>query len=1156
MTDVTARLEVAIDGSEAVAEASRLERGLDTLKGKASGLDAQLERMKRGMDGTASSFDRAAGGATSTARAIEAMKTSTVKAVREMGGLAKAAEDMGTAAARASAGMAGLGSAATANAKALAQKRAAMQQLGVQFGDFATQVSLGANVFQAFGAQAGQAAAAATGLGGTAGRIAGFFASPWGAALTLGITVLGTLASKLWDTKDAAEDAEKAAADFAKRQLDIGNFIDSTTGKLIEQNKTLRDNAALLRQSKIDANEGTFEEGRKNAFQAVAERRGSTTPIFTAGGVTQPRYDKDLQALIDAATGDVEKLDRGLQALAKRRPELGGLSLEVSKMAAAAVDAQRQNKGLAREIDEISGKATPFAAIANRIRAETDQAFAIRQKFDEAEARIQKRLEDGVISEKRASQELRQAYGERADGLKKLEEAEEARRQAAAGARAEERATAKLAREAARNAAQDARDTEGAYARLVSSFDDVAAAGLRYASRLDDIKKAAEGGLISKEQAGEYALAAAAEQAEALARPLRALEERYDAVAAATRRYEDALKDIGDVKGLPADVADTYRAKAGENYTRDKVRAIADDVADMVAAREDLFGKPAEAGGRRMADAFEHEAIRAADAIGYLIGGKFGRTVAGIVGATKAARSGNHDQIGPAIGGRMGAAIDAYDALFGGKDKAGRPDNPLARSIGREMQKAFDPKSFAKPLEGLETGFGEFKSMLKSGDWMKAAGKAFAGAQQGKMADGVLDTLGIKSSRTGAQIGGAIGNVVGGPVGGFIGGTLGGLVGGMLKKTPKSGINLSTDAEGDFSTGGLFARGKGKGQRREATEALGGAFGDALKDLADAFGSGLAKGLNLGSLGTREDLFTFDPSGQGRTKKKFGAQQFKTEDEAIAAAIRNAIDKGVIQGIRESTKRLLTAGNDFQAALDKATRFENVFRELGQRKDPTGFALKELDKEFTELRDIFKEAGASLEEYAQLEELFQLKRKDILEQGTQDALDAMADQVASMQDYLRQLQGGPGLGLSPQNRFLNARTEFEKLETDRLAGKPVDFDLFKSIADNFLDASRGYNGSTTAFFADLAKVTTATQGFIDKAQSAIAASPAVAPVVDAITQTGATTNGLLNVNNALLQQVVQALGQSITTANDNAATIAAVAGGGGRVETNPYVRDF
>lgn len=63
--------------------------------------------------------------------------------------------------------------------------------------------------------------------------------------------------------------------------------------------------------------------------------------------------------MIDAATGDVEKLDWGLQALAKRRPELGGLSLEVSKMAAAAVDAQRQNKGLAREIAEISGKRAP-----------------------------------------------------------------------------------------------------------------------------------------------------------------------------------------------------------------------------------------------------------------------------------------------------------------------------------------------------------------------------------------------------------------------------------------------------------------------------------------------------------------------------------------------------------------------------------------------------------------------------------------------------------------------------------------------------------------------------------------------------------------------------------------------------------------------------
>ena len=81
--------------------------------------------------------------------------------------------------------------------KALRRKEIAAQQAGYQLQDFIVQIQAGQNPVVAFTQQFSQ--------------LAGFFGrGPWGAAIGLGIAVLGGLITALWDTGEQAEDtAEK-----------------------------------------------------------------------------------------------------------------------------------------------------------------------------------------------------------------------------------------------------------------------------------------------------------------------------------------------------------------------------------------------------------------------------------------------------------------------------------------------------------------------------------------------------------------------------------------------------------------------------------------------------------------------------------------------------------------------------------------------------------------------------------------------------------------------------------------------------------------------------------------------------------------------------------------------------------------------------------
>jgi len=89
------------------------------------------------------------------------------------------------------------------NVRSMGQMNAMNVQIGYQMQDVVASYASGISPLVILAQQGGQTAAALSTMGGTAGRVAAFFAGPWGAAILGAVMVLGFL----WDANKKAEDA-------------------------------------------------------------------------------------------------------------------------------------------------------------------------------------------------------------------------------------------------------------------------------------------------------------------------------------------------------------------------------------------------------------------------------------------------------------------------------------------------------------------------------------------------------------------------------------------------------------------------------------------------------------------------------------------------------------------------------------------------------------------------------------------------------------------------------------------------------------------------------------------------------------------------------------------------------------------------------------
>jgi len=386
--------------------------------------------------------------------------------------------------------------------------------------------------------------------------------------------------------------------------------------------------------------------------------------------------------------------------------------------------------------------------------------------------------------------------------------------------------------------------------------------------------------------------------------------------------------------------------------------------------------------------------------------------------------------------------------------------------------------------------------------------------------------FGNGGSNLGASIGGALGKKVGekflskglesvakglgdfaGPLGSIAGGLLGGAIGGLFKKTKWGAVTVNSSGVSAGSGNNSSAIG--------AAVQAGGAFNTQLQQIADALGGKIGDFGNI-TIGQRHGDWRVNTGGTSLKVKK-GAVDFNGDGEAaIAYAVNEAIQRGAVTGLRAGTNNLLKASGELQDKLSKALSFENVFRELNKLKDPVGAAISDLNLEYKKLIDIFKQANATVGETAQLEELYNLKRKAAVE-------DAIKQVAGSLQDLYKNLTIGDN-GYSLRTRLNNAKAAYDPLAARVAAGDTTAYNDFAAAAQTIIDLQREYSGSAPEYFAVLDQVTKLTKGEIDRQQAALSSANASASPFD--------TTPIVDATQQQTRDIVSALG----AVNDNATT--------------------
>ena len=308
-----------------------------------------------------------------------------------------------------------------------------------------------------------------------------------------------------------------------------------------------------------------------------------------------------------------------------------------------------------------------------------------------------------------------------------------------------------------------------------------------------------------------------------------------------------------------------------------------------------------------------------------------------------------------------------------------------------ELKKAFGP--IAKTL-----GDALKKSGLDVSKLGKTFGAASAGAQVGTSVDAIFKGLGVKSSKMGAQVGGAIGGAAFGPVGAIAGSILGGILGGMLKKTKTGSATISQIAGQGMQT----ALSGNSAALKEVSNKMATGLLKGLGDMAEQLGGTLGGNVKL-SIGMRKNDYVVDPTGAGRTKGS-GVKNFGTDQAAaIAYVTQLAIQQGIVTGISAGAQTLIRAGEDLNAQVQKALKFDQVFKDLLKETDPLQYSLDELSVEMAKLKTIFAEAGASAADYAKLEELYAIKQAKAVFEANRprreleiQLMEAQGDAVASL----------------------------------------------------------------------------------------------------------------------------------------------------------------
>lgn len=976
-------------------------------------------------------------------------------------------------------------SATQRNAVVSGQQRQGMQQLSFQLGDVATQYALGARPAQIFAAQAGQVAQAIQLVSGGTSRFAAFLGGPWGIALTAATVVASPFIAKLFEGEDASKklseglDTAKFAADgMSSAQSILGSVLDLNTGRMREQTGAAVNLArAQLQLAEVKARVAANEA--RSTLQ-VASKRTVQTDIASVGtgsfGGSVFRSVRSPTVSAAAAQRALKGDTQGALDDLKRAIDSGRTTTAIYAEAATAVanlGAETENmKRFAEALKALDGdqKALgqflkPQKAKRQRQDRSTERLAAFGEGAAEKIQRLNEAFDDQPRLVDRAAQAVRELDDLIADlGKRKpkgfadlISDAEEAKQTV-------EAALLRPYEQLRQESAQRLQIEE-----LLAQGREDEAAALQDTLRLEQ-----QIGSVTADQRREIEeiVRAEAQRTRYLRDQQRLFAAQLDVVDQVQRSLTDllsgrssdffgnfrqALQDLQGQRLFESIFGDTFRqieeelrgnspqGRANAAYAAEVERTatatqiVGDAAISLAQAFDEAMGivrdNPAAAANDNAitVTARRPQEVRIARLSVMELANRLGASIGAGVGKQL------EDVLGPQFAGLLG---DVLGGVLAGKATGG--------NVGAVLGGA--TKLFESGILGNDNRISA------------TFGKATEGAAIGTQLNGVVRALKLPNSKTGAQVGGAIGSAIPIPGAAQAGSIIGSIIGGLLKGTPRGAANLTGVDKFSLS-------GNNKSGAQDTAKGLAGEVSNALRDIARQLGAEL--GNFAVSIGVSGDSFHVDTTGQGRLKKSQGGKDFNQDQAAaIAFAIGDAIADGAIKGLSAAEDRLLRANKDIEAALKDVLTFRGVADQLREIKDPVGFAISNLNKEFSSLIALFDRAGASTEELAGLEELYGIKRAQAVEEATSRI-------AGSLKALLADLRIGDN-GLSLRDRQTNALTRYNGLAARVAAGDSSAFDDFADVSRQLLDIERQLFGSTQSYFDRLDQVTKLSEDAINR----------------------------------------------------------------------------
>lgn len=266
-------------------------------------------------------------------------------------------------------------------------QRAGTQQLIMNLNDMTTMWSMGARPAQIFSSQIGQVTQAVQLMSGGTSKLAAFMGGPWGIGIMAGVSILGPLVAKLFETEDATDKASKASETWAQK-LDISRH------SLAEVTAAMREYSAEQKK----ANEITLE----SAANEVRHANGALQAALALRQKLAAQLAAD-QASANANAGQGTGGAAGAYT--------GG---QVDKTTALIAKNDAAIEGLKAGYQDAVGKVADALA-----KFDTDPTVRIKAGFDGLRNRARETIKD--IAKLRA--ELAQINRDEATELKKAQDA-------------------------------------------------------------------------------------------------------------------------------------------------------------------------------------------------------------------------------------------------------------------------------------------------------------------------------------------------------------------------------------------------------------------------------------------------------------------------------------------------------------------------------------------------------------------------------------------------------------------------------------------------------------------------------------------------------------------------------------------------------------